>query len=384
MRFRADWKVHKKVCGKLKPPSTQHDPPSYNAGGPYSEPKDLGSPTNQPPRDTTINKAESVQGLQGVVTSLNNEVLESASRPYTIRAIAGKGKGLVATRKIAKGKWILSELPIFTLPKRLDIRALEHQVAKEVESLNDDHRRAFFDLTNIHGNAYSQPFGIAKTNALPLGSNASSVGLFLDASRINHSCRHNAQNNWNENIGRLTIHALRDIEEGQEITIHYMGSTGEYEERQRFLREKFRFDCKCQLCSLPLAQRNLSDARLREIQVIDRVIGEFCRGGDFKPETALKLLHRMFRLFDEESIWDASIARAYKDAYDIARCIENGGESRARVFAERTYAARCVAEGNDSPVAQKMKQAAEELSSAKMPQGMNDGEFKNWLWMLDG
>jgi hypothetical protein len=92
----------------------------------------------------------------------------------------------------------------------------------------------------------------------------------------------------------------------------------------------------------------------------------------------------MFRLFDEEGIWDASIARAYKDAYDIARCIENGGESRARVFAERTYAARCVAEGNDSPVAQKMKQAAEELSSAKMPQGMNDGEFENWLWMLDG
>ena len=45
------------------------------------------------------------------------------------------------------------------------------------------------------------------------------------------------------------------------------------------------------------------------------------------------LLHTIFNLFDEEGIWDASIARAYKDAYEIAT--ENEDESRARVFAER-------------------------------------------------
>lgn len=53
------------------------------------------------------------------------------------------------------------------------------------------------------------------------------VGLFLDASRINHSFR----NTWNENNERITIHALRDIEEGQEITISYLGQTREYAER---------------------------------------------------------------------------------------------------------------------------------------------------------
>src|SRR6266566_5006331 len=54
-----------------------------------------------------------------------------------------------------------------------------------------------------------------------------------------------------------------------------------------------------------------------------------------------------------DSQFNASIARAYKDAYDIA--IQNGDESRARIFAERTYDARRLIEGDDSPVAMKMK-----------------------------
>jgi hypothetical protein len=64
-------------------------------------------------------------------------------------------------------------------------------------------------------------------------------------------------------------------------------------------------------------------------------------------------------LFDEEGIWDASIARAYKDAYDITT--ENGDESRAGVFAQRVYGTRRLIEGNDSPVMVKMKQAADYL-----------------------
>jgi hypothetical protein len=142
---------------------------------------------------------------------------------------------------LPKGTRLLSEVPIFRVPRdTTDIEALERIVANEVKCLNDDQQRTFFDLTNIYGNAHSQSLGIARTNVLPLGSNASSGGLFLEASRINHSCRHNAQNTWNENIGRLTIHALRDIEAGQEITVSYLASTSEYAERQRFLKEKFK------------------------------------------------------------------------------------------------------------------------------------------------
>jgi SET domain len=327
------------------------------------------------------NATNNVEKTQGIPTSPGMEVVEPTGRPYDIRAIAGKGKGLVATTRIAKGTRLLSEVPIFRVPRdNPDIEALERIIANEVNCLDDDQQRAFFDLTNIYGNTHSQSLGIARTNVLPLGSRARSGGLFLEASRINHSCRHNAQNTWNENIGRLTIHALRDIEAGQEITISYLASTSEYAERQRFLKEKFKFECKCELCSLPRAQRKHSDTRLRKLQAIDKSIGAFF-WGELEPEMALQLLHTMFGLFDEEGIWDASIARAYKDAYDIAT--ENEDGSRARVFAERAYDTRRLIEGDDSPVTVEMKQAAEELS-AQTPQGMNEAGFENWLWMLNG
>ncbi|OTA66109.1 hypothetical protein K449DRAFT_463147 [Hypoxylon sp. EC38] len=40
----------------------------------------------------------------------------------------------------------------------------------------------------------------AETNFLPLGFGAFRQGLFLEASRINHACRNNAQNTQDENI----------------------------------------------------------------------------------------------------------------------------------------------------------------------------------------
>jgi SET domain len=317
-----------------------------------------------------------VKETQGITTSPGEEVVEPTSRPYDIRAIAGKGKGLVATTRIAKGTRLLSEAPLFRVPRNNpDIEALERIVTNEVNGLDDDQQRTFFDLTNIYGNTHSQSLGIARTNVLPLGSSASSGGLFLEASRINHSCRHNAQNTWNENIGQLTIHTLRDIEAGQEITISYLASTSEYADRQRFLKESFKFECKCELCSLPPAQRKQSDTWLRKLQAIDKSIGAFF-WGDLEPGRALHLLHTMFGLFDEEGIWDASIARAYKNAYDIAT--ENDDKSRARVFAERAYDTRRLIEGDDSPVTVKMKQTAEELS-AQTPKGKNEAEFEDWL-----
>ncbi|CEL11702.1 hypothetical protein ASPCAL14801 [Aspergillus calidoustus] len=105
-------------------------------------------------------------------------------------------------------------------------------------------------------------------------------------------CRHNAQNTWNKNIV-------------------------EFAERQRHLKEKSKFGCKCELCSLPLCKRELSDEQLMKIQGIDRFIGEvFLGGGD--PVAALNLLRMIFGLFDKEGIWDGTITRAYKDAFNIA------------------------------------------------------------------
>ncbi|KAJ5100809.1 SET domain-containing protein [Penicillium angulare] len=253
---------------------------------------------------------------------------------YELNDVPGKGKGLVAAERIVKGTRLLSEAPVFRVSRdNSNIKILKAIVETELQRLTVGQKAAFFDLTNIYGDAHSNSLGIARTNALPLeGSNKASSGLFLEASRINHSCRHNAQNTWNENIGELTIHALRDIDAGQEITISYLAGTSDFVERQLRLKETFKFTCKCELCSLPLAKRQLSDDRLTKIQGIDNLIGSFLWNGG-KPVVALNILRIMFDLFEEEGIWDGRIARAYKDAFEIA--MGQNDSPRAQVFATR-------------------------------------------------
>jgi hypothetical protein len=217
-----------------------------------------------------------------------------SDRLYTIKPILGKGQGFIATSKILKSTRILSEAPVFKVPRfATNTRSLESIIIKELISLSRNQQRAFFALHNAYGRSHSSFLGISRTNVLPLGSGASEESVFLEASRINHSCRHNAQNTWNSNIERLTIHTLRDIE-GQEITITYLSSSPDYAERQRDLKEKPCFDCECEVCSLPLAQREGSDLRLNKIRFVDEAIGDLDETVT-DPETGLHVIHMMFR-----------------------------------------------------------------------------------------
>ncbi|KAK0624286.1 hypothetical protein B0T14DRAFT_565569 [Immersiella caudata] len=314
---------------------------------------------------------------EGPSTSMNDS---QADRVYDIQPIPSKGKGMVATAKIPQGTRILSEVPLFRIPRdNPNISAVDAIVVNEVSRLDPSQQREFFSLTNIHGTKHSAAMGIARTNVLPLGSDSRSGGLFPIASRINHSCRHNAQNTWNEKIGRLTIHALRDIEQDEEITICYLPTTGPYEERQQHLSATFKFTCTCELCSLPRAQREISNARLCTIQELDAQIPMVLWGEGVRwKEQALGLVRSVLDLFHEEGIQDAHVARTYYDAYQLAVHFED--ERRAKVFAQRTWEARCVAEGEDSPTAAKMRNAVEMRRHVKVPE-LDESGFEKWLWM---
>jgi hypothetical protein len=141
---RQHWKIHKKQCNTYTaPPSSSHDLPINSSN----------------PRQST----------------------ESLSK---VTPIPRKGQGVVATHKIPKGTRILSERPIFVVPR----------TTQRLARLDEDQRKSFFALHNSHGNKHTTALGIARTNLIPLGAAAEEGGLFLHASRINHACRHNAQN----------------------------------------------------------------------------------------------------------------------------------------------------------------------------------------------
>lgn len=315
---------------------------------------------------------------------------------YALRDVLGKGKGLVAIEKISKGTRILSEEPIITVPRNEPASdQLRISICQQVDALSEHQRRAFLSMHNIHAhrNAAEQYLGIVRTNALPIETNGSEGGIFLEACRINHACDNNAQKNWNTNIKQHTVHALRDICKGEEITIYYLGVHKNREARNKALQAKLGFICLCRLCSLPLEQSQESDRRLDEIYRLDGLIG---RGGIegilSSPLRSLCYLDQQVRLYNEQGPDDAGLSRAFLDAAQIA--IANGDLARGRIFAERAVSGWWTALGGDSIEVIEHGTLARDPSKHELygismkwrtivdeaPRGLEPSDFEDWLW----
>lgn len=312
---------------------------------------------------------------------------------YSIQDVPGKGVGLVATQNIPIGTRILSEEPIIrALEDKPDSQTLRKYLRKQVDALTPEQRQVFLSMPNIYADdSASKYLGIIRTNSLPFGDDE--AGIFLDACRINHACDNNGQKCWNENIKRHTVHALRDIEKGEEITIYYLGVTNNREARQEALQRKFAFTCKCRLCSLPLDQSRESDRRLDEILQLDRLIG----GGGLMgiltaPLQTLRLVDRQVSLYNEQGPNDVGLPRAFLDAAQIV--IANGDLARGRIFAEKAMLGWTILEGDDSANVLKNKALSKDPSKHMLygrsmkwktavddvPSGLDSIEFENWLW----
>ncbi|KAI9792043.1 MAG: hypothetical protein M1816_003025 [Peltula sp. TS41687] len=338
-------------------------------------------------------------------------------RLYAVKSIPNKGKGLVATAKIIEGTRIFSEYPVLKLSdfpthvrlKESNRNRWETLINKRVRALMKDHQLAIFSLHNAFPSIRARSTGIVRTNALPLGSRASEVGLFFEASRINHVCSANAQNTWNATLDQITIHAVKDIEEGEEITITYFDGSKPYSPRELNFGYYFGFECGCEICSIPPAQRIQSDQRRDRIARLDGIIRDDLRIAsmpvvcpDDLDEDGLRFIttplgclhnaHTLLRLLEEEGISDARIPKLYYDAFQIA--IANGDQARAKVFAQRASATRVICEGDDSPESIRLEELAQnpavhevywkstkwKQSVRKIPRGLSNRKFEDWLW----
>ncbi|KAF5021929.1 hypothetical protein F66182_6032 [Fusarium sp. NRRL 66182] len=319
--------------------------------------------------------------------------MSTTGRLYVLENIPEKGQGLVAASKIPQGTRIISESALFYIPRHSASKeSFRSSILAKLAALSDDQRQALFSLHNSYPDLGDE-LGITKTNALPLGPGTPKGGIFLESSRINHSCKPNAQNIWNEDIKKLTIHALQDIEQGSEITISYLGDHPDSGTRQQALKADFLFDCRCHLCSLPADEREASDARRNEIaklvaSIRDRVSIR-CT-----PLQALHKVQRVLRLLKEEGIADTAVSGAYYDAFRIA--VAHKDLARAKVFAERASSARMAIEGHDSTEVRRLKRLVKKPAQHRshgvtsqwksatkdVPQDLGDKEFEDWLWRV--
>ncbi|KAF2788843.1 hypothetical protein K505DRAFT_420843 [Melanomma pulvis-pyrius CBS 109.77] len=313
---------------------------------------------------------------------------------YAILEVPGKGKGLVAVEDIPKGTRILSEGPVITTPDRQQNNEwLKTHISQQVDSLSEHQRGSFLSMHNLYpyNNVAEQSLGIIRTNSLPIETNGIGGGIFLEACRINHACDNNAQKNWNQCIQRHTVHALRNISKGEEITIYYLGLYSNREVRQKKLLDKFGFLCSCRLCSLPTEQSQKSDERLTRIDHLDDLIGHDGMQLKFLLRT-LRFVDERIRLYNEQNPDRSGLPRAYLDAAQIA--IANGDLARGRIFAERAVEGWRTSYGSDSkeviehgPLARNPAKLELYGLSLKwktslddVPQDLDQDNFEDWLW----
>ncbi|KAK4692657.1 hypothetical protein P7C71_g4588, partial [Lecanoromycetidae sp. Uapishka_2] len=325
-------------------------------------------------------------------SSLDTDPVGDLGLPlFEVQKIPGKGKGLVARVNIAKGTRILREIPLFTTPHLSPMSQMESHLATRLKSLSKIQQRQFLSLHNNFPGKH--PFsGIVKTNALPCGRNSVIGGIYPTICLINHSCLPNAHNNWNSDTKCETIHAIRNIKAGEEITICY-DKCGPSNARRTFLKNEFGFDCNCSLCSLPLPELQTSDARRLQIQHLDEAIGDSnCVMN--RPDKCLEHCHSLLQVLEEEYHGGACalIARLYYDAFQIT--ITHSDQARASVFAQRGYKARVICEGEDSPETRRMKNLMEnpaghrnfgvsktwKTAKGLVPKGLEVDEYERWLW----
>lgn len=92
---------------------------------------------------------------------------------------------------------------------------------------------------------------VFRNNSFALGDKGIGTAVFRGISRINHSCVPNSQGNFHAEMGRFNVHATRDIEVDEEVTVSYLPEHGATREgRMGKLRGGYGFECGCPACDL--------------------------------------------------------------------------------------------------------------------------------------
>ena len=282
---------------------------------------------------------------------------EGENALWELRPSPGKGIGMFAKSKILRGTRILADRCLINLPQP---KALLTDIERAFDQLSPSQQKAYMELHCPDRPGRSPVVRIWEANCFRVDEGA---GIFLKASRINHSCTPNAHFAWNANIQRETVHAIVDIPASKEIFISYCYPHTDIYHRQQKL-EPYGFDCDCRPCSQDTPSGRTSEACRRRIDELAQKIEEirndpmmvFARyWRDDELQARLELIDRL----EEEKLFQLELANQY---HCVATCYEYRGEkSEALTWANKgiQITLRCV--GPDSEMFQNDRARIQEL-----------------------
>lgn len=264
---------------------------------------------------------------------------------YEVRAAGVKGLGVFATQLISRGTRIFSEPALLTISHSGD-GAGANAVLQGLGALSQRQKATLLGLSGgaprrdvallrwgqvawlrareaalvltLGRAAAAAPAGLAlrigehvrmlavfRSNAFHIGQDRQAV--FARIARINHSCVPNAQGNFHEGLGRLNVHATRDILDGEEVVINYLKETGVAlrQQRQGKLLEGYGFNCDCPACDA--GSQSGRDGERRRVEALSRLaeyaqqaVGMGAVRQDAEGELAMMMV--MVKLFEKQGL----------------------------------------------------------------------------------
>lgn len=195
---------------------------------------------------------------------------------YAIRPVPGKGQGVFAEKEIKAGTRILVDELLFSITQSTKTESIGENIRVALEALPPEQQQQFETLCCPDLPAWTPLVSRYVANCFEVGVRVSAI--FLKASRVNHSCRPNAFFSWNENLHRLTVHAIEDIPAGEEITVSYVFPFYSLENRKKSFRDNYGFDCDCPTCQLGTTNGQRGDVCRQRMEKLYLAVDK-CNGG---------------------------------------------------------------------------------------------------------
>ncbi|ORY06671.1 hypothetical protein BCR34DRAFT_32431 [Clohesyomyces aquaticus] len=277
----------------------------------------------------TRNLAEGVaksEGYQSARRTRTSSAESQTSPKYEVKALPGRGFGLVANHTLIRGDGVISESPVILAQHDIEDLLGEREIAVlhrvAVERLP---QRSRADAAALHGyGGKGSAYDRFSANAFKVYDFA---GVFPMVARINHDCRPNAHFHFDKKSFTHRIHAIRTIEPGEEITISYLSHYLTSDERAHRTTSQWGFECSCRLCHAAREDINNSDNRLSRIQSIEAFFLEE-RQDEITANPAMA--EELIQLYKEERL-GAPISRAY--GYAAKQHALVGDKAKARMYA---------------------------------------------------
>lgn len=239
---------------------------------------------------------------------------------YTTRSVPGKGQGMFADKEIKVGARILEDKLLLWIADTTIDEGIAERISVALEGLPPEQQQQFETLHSPDHPTWTPLVSRYIANCFEVG--AAESGIFMEASRINNSCCPNAFFSWNQNLQRVTVHAIVDIPAGEEITVCYVFPFFSRVYRQMMFREHYGFECGCPACLIdtPIGQK--SELCRQKMETLYLAVDK-CNGGPSNnDEKELEMVLEFIKLAKDERLDGEFLSCMYRRAKE---CYEDRG-----------------------------------------------------------